>query len=42
MDLESFARVEGQFRAFHGEFAPDFGRKQWREKSEYYLQGLLV
>lgn len=29
MDLESFDRVEGQFRAFHTEFAPHFGRKQW-------------
>jgi SRSO17 transposase len=42
MDLESFGRVEEQFRAFHAEFAPDFGRKQWRENSEHYLQGLLV
>jgi SRSO17 transposase len=42
MDLESFARVEASFRAFHAEFAPDFGRKQWRQNSQHYLQGLLV
>jgi SRSO17 transposase len=42
MDLDSFGRVEEQFRAFHTEFAPDFGRKQWRENSRHYLQGLLV
>jgi SRSO17 transposase len=42
MDLESFDRVEAQFRAFHAEFAPDFGRKQWRQNSRHYLQGLLV
>jgi SRSO17 transposase len=42
MDLESFARVEASFRAYHAAFAPDFGRKQWREHSEHYLQGLLV
>jgi SRSO17 transposase len=42
MDLEAFERVEATFRAFHAEFAPDFGRKQWREHSQDYLQGLLV
>jgi len=42
MDLKEFERVSGSFRAFHAEYAPDFGRKQWREKSEPYLQGLLV
>jgi SRSO17 transposase len=42
MNLEAFERVAATFRAFHAEFAPDFGRKQWREHSGDYLQGLLV
>jgi SRSO17 transposase len=42
MNVEEFDRVYLSFRAFHAEFAPDFGRKQWRENSEPYLQGLLV
>jgi len=42
MDVQEFERVYGSFRAFHAEYAPDFGRKQWRENSEPYLQGLLV
>jgi SRSO17 transposase len=42
MELAEFDRVYETFRAFHAEFAPDFGRKQWRENSEAYLQGLLV
>src|SRR5258707_6838887 len=42
MELEEFARVSASFQAFHAEYAPDFGRKQWRENSEQYLQGLLV
>ncbi len=42
MELSEFGRVEAAFRAFHAEFAPDFGRKQWREHSRDYLQGLLV
>jgi SRSO17 transposase len=42
MELSEFERVEATFRAFHAEFAPDFGRKQWREHSGNYLQGLLV
>jgi SRSO17 transposase len=42
MELEEFERVFITFRAFHAEFAPDFGRKQWREHSGDYLQGLLV
>jgi SRSO17 transposase len=42
MELEEFERVYVTFRAFHAEFAPDFGRKQWREHSGDYLQGLLV
>jgi SRSO17 transposase len=42
MELADFERVYDTFRAFHAEFAPDFGRKQWRENSDDYLQGLLV
>jgi len=42
MDVQEFDRVYGSFQAFHAEYAPDFGRKQWRENSESYLQGLLV
>jgi SRSO17 transposase len=42
MDLHEFARIEKTFRQFHTELAPAFGRKQWRERSRDYLQGLLV
>src|SRR5713101_7891115 len=42
MDLKAFERVYASFCAFHAEYAPDFGRKQWRENSQHYLQGLLV
>jgi SRSO17 transposase len=42
MDLQEFARIEATFREFHSAFAPAFGRKQWRQRSRDYLQGLLV
>lgn len=42
MNVAEFARLEESFRAFHAEFAPSFGRKQWRERSRDYLRGLLV
>ena len=42
MDVQEFERVYASFRAFHAEFAPTFGCKQWREHSGDYLQGLLV
>jgi SRSO17 transposase len=42
MDLEQFERVHQAFLAFHAEFAPHLGRKQWRERSRDYLRGLLV
>jgi SRSO17 transposase len=42
MDVAEFARLESSFRRFHAEFAPSFGRKQWRERSQDYLRGLLV
>ena len=42
MDGASFERVYDNFEDFHGFFAASFGRKQWREHSRNYLQGLLV
>ncbi len=42
MDGASFERVYDSFGEFHAFFAASFGRKQWREHSRNYLQGLLV
>jgi len=42
MNLAEFDRVATTFRAFHQEFAPLFGRKEARQRSEQYLRGLLV
>ena len=42
MDGASFERVYDSFGDFHAFFAASFGRKQWREHSRNYLQGLLV
>ena len=42
MDGASFERVYDNFQDFHAFFAASFGRKQWRERSRNYLQGLLV
>jgi SRSO17 transposase len=42
MDLAVFERVAEQFAAFHSQFAPLFGRKEARQRSEQYLRGLLV
>ena len=42
MDAESFERVYDNFQDFHAFFAASFGRRQWRERSRNYLQGLLV
>ena len=42
MDVAAFERVHQAFEQFHSFFAPAFGRKQWREHSQHYLQGLLV
>jgi SRSO17 transposase len=42
MDVSDFDRVRQAFAAFHAAFAPVFGRKQWRERSQDYLQALLV
>lgn len=42
MDKAEFARVAASFAAFHQEFAPLFGRREARERSEQYVRGLLV
>jgi SRSO17 transposase len=42
VDAEQFEQVHGAFLAFHAEFAPYLGRKQWRQRSQDYLRGLLV
>ena len=42
MDGASFERVYDNFQDFHAFFAASFGRKQWREHSRNYLQGLLL
>jgi SRSO17 transposase len=42
MDQAEFDRVAASFATFHAEFAPLFGRKEARRRSEQYLRGLLV
>ena len=42
MEAGAFERVYQAFQEFHAYFAGAFGRKQWREHSRHYLQGLLV
>ncbi|MDP9379554.1 MAG: IS701 family transposase [Chloroflexota bacterium] len=42
VDQEQFDRVAKSFEEFHKEFAPLFGRKEARARSEQYLRGLLV
>jgi SRSO17 transposase len=42
VDTQEFERVHAAFLAFHAEFAPHLGRKQWRERTRDYLRGLLV
>ena len=42
MDVAAFERVYESFREFHAFFAAAFGRKQWRQHSQHYLQALLV
>ena len=41
MDAASFERVYDSLQEFHAFFAASFGRKQWRDHSDY-LQALLV
>ncbi len=40
--LRDLAQVAESFARFHARFAPLFGRKEARRRSEQYLQGLLV
>src|SRR5947207_4023085 len=42
MDQDEFDQVAASFAAFHEEFAPLFGRKEARQRSEQYVRGLLV
>lgn len=42
MEVAELERLEETFRQFHAEFAPTFGRKQYRQRSLDYLRGLLV
>ncbi len=42
MDAAALERVNEAFQDFHAYFGSVFGRKQWRERSEEYLQALLV
>lgn len=42
MDAREFAALHASFCEFHAFFAPAFGRKQWREHSQHYLQALLA
>jgi SRSO17 transposase len=42
MTLEQLDQVEEQLAAFHAAFAPAFGRKQCRQRSEAYLRALLL
>ena len=42
MDASALERVHDAFQEFLAYFAPAFGRKQPRELSRHYLQGLLV
>ena len=42
MDAAALAGVYEAFQKSHAYFASAFGRKQWRERSGQYLQGLLV
>ena len=42
LDQADFDRVAASLAAFHAEFAPLFGRKEARRRSEQYVRGLLV
>ncbi len=42
MEAVEFAEVATTFAAFHGQFAPLFGRREAQVRSEHYLRGLLV
>jgi SRSO17 transposase len=42
VEVKEFDRVHAAFLAFHAEFAPHLGRKQWRQRTLDYWRGLLV
>lgn len=42
MDATELDRVYASFLRFHARFAPHFGRREARERSEQYVRGLLV
>jgi SRSO17 transposase len=42
MDVTELDRVDASFLRFHERFAPLFGRREARARSEQYLRGLLV
>lgn len=42
MEAVEFAAVAATFAVFHQHFAPLFGRREARQRSEQYLRGLLV
>jgi SRSO17 transposase len=42
VEVQEFDRVHAAFLAFHAEFAPHLGRKQWRQRTLDYRRGLLV
>jgi SRSO17 transposase len=42
VDAAAFARVATTFADFHAQFAPLFGRREARERSDQYLRGLIV
>ena len=42
MDAADLERVYEAFEDFHAYFAPVFGRRESREHSRHYLQGLLI
>ena len=42
MDQAEFDQAAAAFAAFHQSFAPLFGRKEARQRSEQYVRGLLV
>ncbi|GAC1405598.1 MAG: IS701 family transposase [Chloroflexota bacterium] len=42
MDQVEFDRVAASLAAFHAQFAPLFGRKEARRRSEQHVRGLLV
>lgn len=42
MTVDDLDRVADSFTRFHAEFAPLFGRREARERSEQYLRALLV